>query len=340
MNLRQTLTILGTFTYLFSFAQTQLIDEEFDTGIPPSWGINSVSIATNNACISTNDIKSSVVFNAFNDALITPILIDPQEIKFQYLRSTDPTAWRLNIDYAFSKSGPWTNLGFVDNADNPDCLAYNADLSSLSNIYIRFIDARLTGANQRYIDNVVVTQREALGVSLADFKATSINNAIQLDWSTADEKDNSHFEIERSLDGKLFSKIGQIKGFGTTSETQNYTYLDNKNTYLTAYYRLKQVDFNGKTAFSKVISTKLDFRKGKTRIYPTLVNDWVNVDLNISSDVELVVSDLIGRVVLTQKVKNTEGSFLILDLSAFSKGMYFVLIKLDNRIESFKIQKL
>jgi Secretion system C-terminal sorting domain len=340
MNLKQTLTILGTFTYLFIFAQTPLIDEEFDaaTTIPSGWVSSSVGISTNNACTGSTN---SAVFNGVNDALITPKLHDPQELKFLYLRSSNTTAWRLNVDYGFSTIGPWTNLGFVDNAINTDCTAFATDLSSLTDIYIRFIDARGSGSNERYIDNVVVTQREVLGVSLLDFNAISNNNSIKLDWSTANEKDNSHFLIERSLDAKNFLQIGQVKGNGTTSEIQNYSFSDEKISSSTSYYRLKQVDFNGKTAFSKVISINSDFRKGKTRVYPTLVNDWVNVDLNTSSDVELIVSDLIGRVVLTQKVKNTEGvKTNILDLNSVSKGIYFISLKSEIAIETFKIQKI
>jgi Secretion system C-terminal sorting domain len=340
MNFKQTLAILGMITHVFMFAQTPLIDEEFDasTFIPVGWTTTNVAISTNNACTGSTN---SAVFNGLNDVLITPILHDPQELKFLYLRSGNTTAWRLNVDYGFSKTGPWTNLGFVDNAINTECLPFAVDLSTLTDIYIRFIDARGSGAAERYIDNVVVTQREVLGVSFLDFTSNVINNSIKLEWSTANEKDNSHFFVERSLDGKNFSKIGQIKGNGTTSETQNYSFLDDKKAYSTAYYRLKQVDFNGKTAFSKVISTKSDFRKGKTRVYPTLVNDWVNVDFNTTNEVALLVSDVIGRVVLTQKVKNTEwGNTFLLDLNGISKGLYFVSIKSDIGIESFKIQKL
>jgi hypothetical protein len=340
MNFKQMLTILGTFSYVFMFAQTPLIDEEFDdsTSIPVGWTTTNVAISTNNACTASTN---SAVFNGFNDVLITPILNDPQELKFLYLRSGNTTAWKLNVDYGFSKTGPWTNLDFVDNAISTDCSPFAVDLSLLTDIYIRFRDARGSGAAERYIDNVVVTQRVALGVSLLDFKATPINNATQLDWSTANEKDNSHFVVERSYDAKMFSEIGQVKGNGTTSETQNYSFLDDKNTNSTAYYRLKQVDFSGKTAFSKVISTKSDFRKGKTRVYPTLVNDWVNVDLNTLNDVEIIVSNIVGSIISNKKVKNTEGgNTFLLDLNGISKGLYFVSIKSDIGIESFKIQKL
>jgi Secretion system C-terminal sorting domain len=340
MNFKQTLFLLGTFLHLTIIAQTPLIDEEFEasTSIPTGWIGSSVSISTNNACAASDN---SVAFNGVGDALITPLLVDPQDLKFLYLRSSNTTAWTLNIQYGSSIVGPWTNLGSVNDATNSECKPFSADLSSLSNIYIRFVDARASGANERYIDNVVITQREPLGVSLSEFTLNKIHNAIKLEWSTTNEKDNSHFEIEKSLDGKNFIKIGQVKGFGTTSEIQNYTFLDDKMTNTTAYYRLRQTDFNGKVAFSKIIATNSDLRKGKTRVYPTLVNDWVTVDLKASNDFDLLVSDVVGRVVLSQKVKYTEGgNTFLLDLNGISKGIYFVTLKSGATVDAFKIQKM
>lgn len=342
MNLKQTLTalVLYLLAHNAAYAQTPLIDEEFDLGttIPAGWIGTSVGIATNNSCTAS---LQSVVFNGVNDALITPILNDPQELKFLYLRSSNTADWTLNVQYATSTSGPWTTISSVSNATNPDCLSHVVDLSTYSNIYIRFLDARASGGNERYIDNVVVSQRDpALSVSLLDFTAKAVGNSVKLDWSTANEKDNSHFDIERSLDGKIFSKTGQVKGNGTTTQTLDYTFLDRNFSNNTAYYRLKQADFNGKTSFSKVISINSDFRKGKIKVYPTLVNDWITVDLNVQSETDLSIFDMLGKVVLSKKVQNTEGPLsLNLDLNQLTKGLYFMSIKSNFGVETVKFQK-
>jgi Secretion system C-terminal sorting domain len=344
MNVKQTIaaSVICLFTLTSIFAQTPLIDEEFEGAIPATWSSTSMDISTNHGCGGTT---KCAFFNAANDALITPKLIDPKELKFLYLRSSNTAAWTLNIEYSTSNlsNATWISLvpGPVSDATT-ECQVFTADLSSLSNIYIRFIDARtVSSAAERYIDNVIVTQRDvALSVSILDFKATAVNNSVKLDWLTADEKDNSHFIIERSLDGKLFSNIGQVKGNGTTKQTIDYTFLDESNLSQTAYYRLKQIDFDGKSTVSKVISIDRNLRIGKTKIYPTLVNDWVTVELNTSNDVELIVNDIVGRVVLVKKKEVTEGATTFnLDLSGISKGMYFISVKSNFGIETTKIQK-
>lgn len=342
MNFKQTLiaSVLYFFAINSAIAQTPLIDEEFDAAstIPTGWIGPSVTISINNACTGS---PQSVAFNAINDALITPILHDPQELKFLYVRSGNSAAWTLNIQYSTSTSGPWTALSSLSDAANPDCLAHVIDLSTLSDIYIRFLDARASGAAERYIDNVVVSQRTVLSVSVLNFTANVAHNSVILGWSTADEKNNSHFDIERSLDGKIFSKIGQVKGNGTTNQTLDYSFSDFNFSNKTAYYRLKQVDFDGKVSFSKIVAVNMGLRIGKTKVYPTLVNDWVAVDLNINNDVQLIISDVVGRVVMSKNVKNTEGPLSVnLDLNNLTKGMYFMSVKSDFGIETVKIQKL
>ena len=233
MNLKQTLTTLVVYLLALNgtFAQTYLIDEEFDVGttIPTGWIGNSVSISTNNSCTAS---PQSVAFNGLGDALITPKLADPQELKFLYLRSSNTAAWTLNVQYSASTSGPWTTLSSISDATNSECLPLVIDLSAFSDIYIRFVDARASGAAERYIDNVVVSQRSPLSVSLLDFTAKAVDNSVKLDWSTAQEKDNSHFDIERSLDGQKFIKIAEIKANNTPSVYQVFDAQFYQSAYL------------------------------------------------------------------------------------------------------------
>ena len=67
-----------------------------------------------------------------------------------------------------------------------------------------------------------------------------------LSWKTASEINNSHFEIERSNNGKDFIKIGEIAGQGTSNSTKRYQFTDKNPGSAQQYYRLKQVDFDGK----------------------------------------------------------------------------------------------
>ena len=91
-------------------------------------------------------------------------------------------------------------------------------------------------------------------VELTSFTATSNENSVTLNWSTATETNNSGFSIERktSLDESWIA-IGFVPGFGTTTERMNYSYADENLNMGNYSYRLKQIDFDGKTEYCEAI---------------------------------------------------------------------------------------
>lgn len=90
-------------------------------------------------------------------------------------------------------------------------------------------------------------------IELVKFEGYNKDNYNQLEWITATETDNDYFDIERSLDGFNWLKIGRIIGFGTTNTSHNYSFIDYSNDSI-SYYRLKQVDYNGQYKYSNIIS--------------------------------------------------------------------------------------
>jgi len=82
-------------------------------------------------------------------------------------------------------------------------------------------------------------------VELVDFSASLKNSIVELQWSTASEKDNDYFSVEKSRDGKNFFSIGKVDGAGNSQSLLSYTYQDDDPFDGTSYYRLKQVDFDG-----------------------------------------------------------------------------------------------
>src|ERR1700751_1021249 len=86
-----------------------------------------------------------------------------------------------------------------------------------------------------------------LPVELVSFTADCSNGHELLNWSTASETNNDYFLVERSDDGNTFYEIGRAAGHGTSSQTNNYTFTDPQPLSGTVYYRLEQIDYNGKT---------------------------------------------------------------------------------------------
>ena len=93
-----------------------------------------------------------------------------------------------------------------------------------------------------------------LPVELVHYKGESINGANYITWETLTEINNDYFSLERSDDLINFEEIAVVQGNGNSTELQEYSFLDREILNETYYYRLKQVDFDGASAYSKIIS--------------------------------------------------------------------------------------
>jgi len=126
---------------------------------------------------------------------------------------------------------------------------------------------------------------------------------VTLNWITATEINNSHFEVERSNDGVSFLNIASVPGNGTTTETKNYSYKDLNLENGTYYYRLKQVNYDGSFEYLNVINVEitLPVRFELSQNYPNPFNPStiIKYQIPISGNVTLKVLDVIGKEVAT-----------------------------------------
>lgn len=93
-----------------------------------------------------------------------------------------------------------------------------------------------------------------LPIELGSFTATHTGTEVNLEWMTVTEENNSHFIIQRTLDGVDYEDIGMVEGAGTSNDPIDYTYVDRRPYMGTSYYRLKQVDYDGKFGYSEVVA--------------------------------------------------------------------------------------
>lgn len=146
-------------------------------------------------------------------------------------------------------------------------------------------------------DGVVLSVTAALPVELLSFTGENNGKANVLNWTTVTEMDNAHFEIERSITGQHFEKIGLVKGAGTSYETQKYQFVDENYKNSVNYYRLKQVDTDGTFTYSDVIAIKNT--KGIVRqLYPNPVRSELFVEATLES-FEYKITTLTGQVFQT-----------------------------------------
>ncbi|MBX0335349.1 T9SS type A sorting domain-containing protein [Pontibacter sp. HSC-14F20] len=183
---------------------------------------------------------------------------------------------------------------------------------------------------------------EPLPVELLSFKATAQNNHVTLNWSTASELNNDRFEVERSQDGRTFTKIGTVQGKGTSSLTHHYTFKDTNPGTGTNYYRLRQVDFDGTFEFSKTVATTLRAIAASVKTYPNPFQDYLRVELATeeTGSAQVTVIDMQGRVVMEKPIM-IEGRYTEFELSTqhLSTGVYFLKIKSANIDSTTKLIK-
>ena len=170
-----------------------------------------------------------------------------------------------------------------------------------------------------------------LPITLVSFSATLLQSgAVKLDWKTSMEINCSKYKIERSFDGNMFSEVASINGSGTTSIMHNYSALDNVSSSAGAiiYYRLKQIDLDGKGSYSKVVSIKTKQSDKNLVISPNPFKNYLNVNMNWNK-AEVITARVIniqGKEVVTKSIRMNKGlNYIKLDeLSNLPAGNYFI----------------
>lgn len=195
------------------------------------------------------------------------------------------------------------------------------DENANSNVYGFGVASTHTGVSP---NGFISDMNLALPVSFLSFVATKKDGVIDLSWSTASEKENSHFEIEKSYDGRGWKSIAMFFGNGTTNAVSTYNFKD-KETANLVYYRIRQVDLDGKSTYTSVRMIK----NGETtmaKVYTPAKNTIV-VDLNNknNSTVTLTVVSLGGQIVANKTFANPQTSFSV-NLPGLS-GMYIVRVQ-------------
>ncbi len=172
----------------------------------------------------------------------------------------------------------------------------------------------------------------ALPVNLLSFQANATKLGNHLDWQTATEINFSHYVVERSIDGISFEKLGEVKGRGNA---QTYEFLDAIPHSGINYYRLKLIDIDGSSEYSKIVSVGQNV-SGKVKIYPNPAHDVLNIDVSDYQKASVRVVDILGRDII---VKADFSDKTQIDLSSLANGIYFIEVNTNGQIMREKVVK-
>ncbi|WP_127126619.1 T9SS type A sorting domain-containing protein [Pseudoflavitalea rhizosphaerae] len=169
---------------------------------------------------------------------------------------------------------------------------------------------------------------------LSGFAANYVEPSVQLNWTTAMELDAVYFEVNRSIDGYNFANAGTVKAQGAAGSLTRYSYNDPGPILRRTYYRLRIVDRQGNSVYSRTISVRAG-NSGITlnNLYPNPVTDVLIVDWTGTSSVktQLSIRSLGGKILQTNTVTTVQGfNQYRLNTAQLSPGQYFLSLDYEN----------
>jgi len=169
----------------------------------------------------------------------------------------------------------------------------------------------------------------SLPVTFSSFYAVKNNNNVMLTWSTAQEFNNNNFEIQRSTDGSNWNVIAVIMGAGTSTSTMQYSYTDKNVNAAVMYYRIRQVDFDNKSAYSIVKTIRGSEAAPVTKVYAA--SNAVNIEFNkaVAGNITVRIINANGQLMAQQNFGQSAYR-ITMNTNGKGAGLYVIQVS-DNQ---------
>jgi hypothetical protein len=164
-----------------------------------------------------------------------------------------------------------------------------------------------------------------LPVELSSFSASCDEDVVTLSWSTASEQNSSHFDVEKSTDGENWRVIGTVLAAGNSTQEIHYSFIDSEKSIDQNYYRLNQVDIDGKNEYFGPITVACE-EDAKINTYPNPSKGEFNLVIHSKTNekVTLKISDGNSRVISTKVLDLQNGINLFPIRENLSSGVYHI----------------
>lgn len=183
---------------------------------------------------------------------------------------------------------------------------------------------------------------EMLSFTAESSRKLSGENVVYVNWSTASEQNSDYFIVQRSKDGIVFNEAGRVTAAGNSTTVKNYFLSDYEPYSGVSYYRLKQVDNDGKFKISSVVAVRFN-DPGEISVYPNPTTGPFNVCLSgypEGKQVLVVVRDLLGKEFYSKVciTSSSDKEIMAVDPSGMlASGVYVVVASTDNNVYEKKI---
>lgn len=175
-----------------------------------------------------------------------------------------------------------------------------------------------------------------LPVRFHSFSAKLSEGQGIISFITVSEINNDFFDIERSLDGIVFTSIGTMAGAGNSQEPLAYTWKDRTPMKGTNYYRIKQTDFDGHSVVSDVVSFYYGDGKNSFEIRTTIISDQLQIQSSVI-DFDIKIMNVDGNIISIHANLDQDQN---IDISNYPTGVYFVSFSKGKEVQTYKILKI
>jgi len=271
--------------------------------IPLICGYNG--IAANNRYIYTNSGSTLYKRNAFNGALISSLAIPGGAVDANSGVEVDLCG---NV-YVGSGTGVYQYDSLLN------FLSFQATSGAVYDVTL-YTGTEVLACGNGFIAHQLFGNSclVPLSVNLTNFKGKAKGPVNELEWTTANEKDNKYFILERGTDAVSFDEIGKINGAGNSTSEKSYSFIDNFPLPGLNYYRLKSVATDGRFEYSGIISLESKPQAQQVIVIPNPTSG----KFRVRADGPVSIYNLFGELIMTTSDSDE------LDLSTYPDGVYLV----------------
>ena len=330
--------VLGTLEVSSLDADTDLKfnhePDGFDASEMPVWWNQNNMCGPNEGNAKFDHVTNMYFWNLGTSATIADAVFSVSADDDVHFNSETIEHDNADIDMAIY-DGCWKNLGGTAATSDPYHLISVSD-----------VDLPATRAGG---DKVVtfgsIDHNTLLPIELTAFSAECNGSYAKILWTTATERNNDYFVLERSDDAISFDEIARLAGAGSSINPIDYTYIDNNVHGGDIYYRLVQVDYDGTRSVSEIIAVNCAIDadgEPEMAVYPNpFVNDLTLHFENFGDRVALVeVYDMLGRMLVSRKVACSQNDYeFVLPLGGLPDGAYNVRVSAEDVVINRQVVK-
>lgn len=179
-----------------------------------------------------------------------------------------------------------------------------------------------------------------LPLKLGSFSAHLQSSGIMLRWNTSLELNASHFEVEKSSDGRNFLTIGQVAAAGNSNTTKAYSFTDSRPLSGVNHYRLKMVDSDGRFTYSKIVVIRTGSTNVSLQLFPNPATTTIQLQTAIKGSLTIFIYDTNGKQVSSVNAKG-EGAAtsLPINVSTLKKGIYYIKVQGEHESQTASFMK-